>query len=151
MNATPQNQASIRQAEPEDILTLTEFIRPFVTSGRLLPRTETELQELIAHGFLAVQNEIIVGFAALEIYSSKLAEIRSLAVANEVQGQGIGRLLVQSCVDRAHRENILEVLAITSEENFFQACGFDFTLPGEKKALFLQTRDMINNENEETA
>jgi len=29
---------------------------------------------------------------------------------------------------------------VTSSEEFFQTCGFDFTLPGEKKALFLQTR-----------
>jgi len=146
MNTTPQNQAIIRQAQIDDIPFLAEFIRPFVASGRLLPRTEIELQELITHGFLAVQNDEIVGFSALEIYSSKLAELRSLAVADKVQGQGIGRLLVQSCVDRARRENILEVLAITSEENFFQACGFDFTLPGEKKALFLQTRNVTNQE-----
>jgi amino-acid N-acetyltransferase len=31
-------------------------------------------------------------------------------------------------------------MAITSEDLFFQACGFDFTLPGEKKALFFLTR-----------
>ena len=29
----------------------------------------------------------------------------------------------------------------TSAESFFLACGFDFTLPGEKKALFMQTRE----------
>jgi len=33
------------------------------------------------------------------------------------------------------------VIAITSSEEFFQRCGFDFTLPGEKKAVFLQTRE----------
>jgi amino-acid N-acetyltransferase len=82
-----------------------------------------------------------VGFAALEIYSAKLAEIRSLAVHDNFQGRGIGKSLVQKCVDLAVKRNILEVMAITSSEGFFQACGFDFTLPGEKKALFMQTRD----------
>lgn len=82
----------------------------------------------------------IVGFAALEVYSPKLAEIRSLAVAGEWQGQGVGRALVQACVDRARFLDVFEVLAVTSSEEFFRRCGFDFTLPGEKKALFLQTR-----------
>jgi hypothetical protein len=32
-------------------------------------------------------------------------------------------------------------MAITSSDEFFRSCGFDFTLPGEKKALFMLTRD----------
>ena len=83
----------------------------------------------------------LVGFAALEIYSKKLGEIRSLAVLPELQGQGIGGRLVSACVERARERNVLEVMAITSSEGFFRACGFDFTLPGERKALFIQTRD----------
>jgi hypothetical protein len=43
-------------------------------------------------------------------------------------------------VEFAKERSILEVMAITSSEEFFQSCGFDFTLPGERKALFLQTR-----------
>jgi amino-acid N-acetyltransferase len=82
-----------------------------------------------------------VGFAALEIYSPKLAELRSLAVSSQFQGQGIGKALVQACLDLAKTRRIFEVLTITSSEEFFQKCGFDFTLPGERKALFHQTRE----------
>ena len=85
----------------------------------------------------AVLEERIVGFAALEVYSQKLAEIRSLAVEDSLQGTGIGRRLVQACVERGRQQNVLEVMAITSSDEFFKACGFDFTLPGEKKALFI--------------
>ena len=81
-----------------------------------------------------------MGFAALEVDSRKLAEVRSLAVAGDVQRHGIGKRLVEACVRRAHERQIFEVMAITSSEDFFRSCGFDFTLPGEKKALFLQTR-----------
>ena len=56
-------------------------------------------------------------------------------------GRGIGRGLVSRCVQLAVSRNVLEVMAITSSDGFFKACGFDFTLPGEKKALFIQTRD----------
>jgi len=43
---------------------------------------------------------------------------------------------VEACIEQAKKQEILEVMAITSQEEFFQSCGFDFTLPGEKKALF---------------
>jgi N-acetylglutamate synthase-like GNAT family acetyltransferase len=132
----------IRQANRGDLVALDEFIRPFVAVGKLLPRTPAELEALLEHGFVAEHDERLVGFAALEIYSSKLAEIRSLAVADGFQGQGIGKRLVQACVDRARERHVLEVMAITSAEAFFKTCGFDFTLPGEKKALFIQTREM---------
>jgi amino-acid N-acetyltransferase len=56
---------------------------------------------------------------------------------------GVGRHLVDACVARARDLQILEVMAITSSEAFFLACGFDFTLPGEKKALFIQTREEL--------
>jgi N-acetylglutamate synthase-like GNAT family acetyltransferase len=131
----------IRQATREDVSALELFIEPFVREGWLLPRTREELDELVTHGFIAEQDGGIVGFAALEIYSSKLGEIRSLAVSAELQGHGIGRRLVGACVERARERNVLEVMAITSSEGFFRTCGFDFTLPGERKALFIQTRE----------
>ena len=132
----------VRPATADDVAELDRFVQPFVEQKKLLPRTIDELEELISHGFIAERDGRIVGFAALEVYSKKLAEVRSLAVLPELQGQGIGKQLVQACIDRAREKNILEVMAITSSEEFFRACGFDFTLPGEKKALFLQTRDL---------
>lgn len=132
----------IRPASVEDVPHLHRFILPFVAQGKLLPRTLDELTELIDTGFVAVDEGSIVGFGALEIYSEKFSELRSLAVNPDYQGHGIGRRLVQACLDLAKQRNVFEVMAITSTEDFFRHCGFDFTLPGEKKALFLQTRDV---------
>jgi amino-acid N-acetyltransferase len=131
----------VREACRDDLPELESLVDRFVQANRLLPRTADELSDLVPFGFVAVSDGRVVGFAALEIYSAKLAEIRSLAVDDKYQGLGIGRELVRRCVDLAVRRNVLEVMAITSTEGFFQACGFDFTLPGEKKALFMQTRE----------
>jgi amino-acid N-acetyltransferase len=144
---TPQSESEsapsyrVREAHREDISQLEALVQHFVIASRLLPRTSCELQDLIPFGFVAIVDEAVVGFAALEVYSSKLAEIRSLAVHQGFQGQGIGQALVRRCVELAHSRNILEVMAITSADGFFAQCGFEFTLPGEKKALFIQTRD----------
>src|SRR5205809_41747 len=138
----------VRPARGADIRPLAELIAPFVEQRKLLPRTIDELALLLPNYFVAEApvsetpvsqpQGKLVGCAALEIYSSKLAELRSLVVVPEYQGHGVGKLLVAACVNRARDERILEVMAITSSEEFFQSCGFDFTLPGEKKALFLQ-------------
>ncbi len=132
----------VRHAEAGDIAALLAFIEPFVEEKRLLPRTIEEMTELVPTGFLAEMDGLIVGFAALEIYSRKLAEVRSLAVSPIYQGKGIGKALVKACLELASQRNILEVMAITASEEFFQSCGFGFTLPGQKKALFYQTREI---------
>ena len=142
MNSRPAANLLVRPARPEDLPELTTVVDHFVRANRLLPRTVDELQNLVPGGFVAVRDDAIVGFAALEVYSPKLAEIRSLAVMDHVQGLGIGRMLVAECVQLAKSKNVLEVMAVTSSEEFFVSCGFDFTLPGEKKALFIQTREI---------
>jgi amino-acid N-acetyltransferase len=132
---------AVRPTTDDDFERLEEFIAPFVEQGRILPRTTEELQGLMKHGFLAEVEGELVGFAALEVYSPKLGEIRSLSVAEIVRGKGVGRALVDACLARARERNVFEVMVITSEDTFFQRCGFDYTLPGEKRALFYQTRE----------
>jgi N-acetylglutamate synthase-like GNAT family acetyltransferase len=132
---------TIRPARPDDRQPLCGFIEPFVAEGQLLPRTADEMDDLLRHGFIAEADGEVVGCAALEVYSKKLAEIRSLAVREEYRRHGVGKQLVAACVERARELNVLEVMAITASEEFFRACGFDFTLPGQKKALFIQTRE----------
>ncbi|MCC6615872.1 MAG: GNAT family N-acetyltransferase [Anaerolineae bacterium] len=129
----------IRKATEADLDAIAELITPFVEQGLLLERTYDELEEWQGNFFVADLDGKIVGCAALEVYSRKLAEVRSLAVAKEVQGMGVGRALVHACVDLAQERGILEVMAITASEEFFRSCGFDFNTPNLKKAMFFQT------------
>ncbi len=135
---------SIRQALPSDAAAIHALMRPFVAQHLLLDRTEAEVIELTRHGFVAISaddgKEKCVGFAAIEVYSPKLAELQCLAVDAKYQRDGVGRALVKHCVDRARELNIMEVLAISSSEEFLHNCGFDYSLPDQKKALFCQLR-----------
>jgi len=131
----------VRAAEGDDVEGIKSFIVPFVEAKKLLPRTTRELKKLIQTGFVATADGKVVGFATLEIYSKKLAELRSLCVDSSYQGMGIGKRLTKACLDLARERHIFEVMVITSADQFFLTCGFDFTLPGEKKALFLQMRE----------
>jgi amino-acid N-acetyltransferase len=139
-------QVEVRPARTTDIPAIAELIRSYVEQGRLLPRTLEEFDDLLPTMFVAELDGRVVGCAALEIYSYKLAEVRSLAVAMDTQKMGIGRQLVLACLELARERRILEVMAITSSDAFFMACGFDYTLPGEKRALFIQTRKSLDED-----
>lgn len=144
MNA--QDFFSIRDAVPADGPQLQQFLRPFVEAKYILPRTDEDLAVLLRHGFVAERETEIVGFAAIEIYSRKLAEVQSLAVKPALQGRGVGSALVQRCIERARREGVLELMAITVTDNLFRLAGFDYSLPNQKRALFIQTRESDSHE-----
>lgn len=134
------DQITIRQALPGDAEAIHALMRPFVSQRLLLARSEAEVIELTRHGFVAMHDHRCLGFAAVEIYSPKLAELQCLAVHPEAQRLGMGKKLVQQCIDRAQSLEIMEILAISSSEEFLRSCGFDFSLPDQKKALFYQIR-----------
>ncbi len=141
--AVPESapDVALRMARTADIPAIRALIEPHVASGRLLQRATTEIEYLLPTFVIAECKGAIVGCAALEVYSSRLAEVRSLAVRGDLRGMGVGRRLVQACVDIARERKVLEVMAITSNERFFRAVGFDFTLQNERVALFIRTRD----------
>ena len=141
MEHDPPLDISIRLTTQADRAAVLGLIQPYVHQKRLLNRTLDELDDLLSVAFVAVAEGRIVGFVALEIYSRKLAEIRSLVVAADCQNRGVGQRLVAACVEKARENGVLEVMAISSSEQFFHSCGFDFTLPDEKKAFFFQTGD----------
>jgi amino-acid N-acetyltransferase len=128
----------IRPAHPVDVPQIRELIAPFVQEKKLLPRSDDELAELTRNGFVAEVNGSVVGFAAIDVYSRKLAELVCLAVAAPYQGAGIGKRLVRQCIRRARELNILELMAISASDGFLKACGFDYSLPEQKRALFYQ-------------
>lgn len=134
------DRVTIRQALPSDADAIHALMRPYVSQRLLLARTEAEIIELTRHGFVAEDDEKCVGFSAVEIYSPKLAELQCLAVHHNYRRGGIGRALVKHCVDRARDLGVMEVLAISSSEEFLRSCGFDYSLPDQKKALFCQLR-----------
>lgn len=129
---------TIRPAHPDDLDRIVELTRPFVESRQLLRRTPEEIAELIPNGFSALDFDgELIGFAAVEIYSKKLAEILCLAVAQQAQGKGVGRCLVDQCIRFAEENNVHELMAISSSDHFLMSCGFHYTLPDQKRALFI--------------
>ena len=140
MTSPQPDEISIRHANVSDAPAIEALIEPQVARRVLLPRSAEELRDLTRNGFVAESSAGVVGFAAVDIYSKKLAELQCLAVKDGYQGAGIGRRLVTACIECARAHNVQELMAITAAEDFFEGCGFHFSLPDQKKALFVQTR-----------
>ena len=119
---------------------VTKLLKPLVERRLLLRRTASETAALLTTGFVAEHQQEIIGFASVEIYSKKLAEIQCLAVQEAHRRHGLGSLLVRHCVELARQRGVMEVMAISSSDTFLQSLGFDYSLPEQKRALFYQLR-----------
>jgi len=118
----------IRKAATEDFPVIQALIKLF--PEKLLQEHLPEPEEFT----VAVEDGKIVACCALEVYSKRLAEIRSLAVSPEFQGQGIATKLIEVCVQEANDKQIYEVLTITGSSTLFEKQGFG-TFNNEKYAL----------------
>jgi amino-acid N-acetyltransferase len=84
--------------------------------------------------FVAEQGGEIIACCALEVYSKRLAEIRSLVVDKNFQGRLIASKLIKYCLKRAKKLGVYEVLSITAAVPLFEKQGFK-TFNNEKYAL----------------
>ncbi|HEY2843428.1 MAG TPA: GNAT family N-acetyltransferase [Bryobacteraceae bacterium] len=89
----------------------------------------------ISSFLVAIAAGRIVGCCALQVYSKRLAEVRSLAVHPDFQKRGIASRLVDLCKQRARLRDVQELFAVTSQANFFGRAGFQ-TFRREKTAMF---------------
>lgn len=137
---------TVRPATPEDAPQIAQLMEPAMQRSQLLPRSRQEITDLTRYGFVALCEGEVVGFCAAEIYSRKLAEIQGLIVDPRFRSQGVGKQLVRQSVKRARELGVLEVMAITANEDFLRSCGFDYALPEQKKALFCQLRPRPSEE-----
>jgi amino-acid N-acetyltransferase len=66
----------------------------------------------------------IVACVATDVFWDDLAEVKSLAVAPEHCGQGIGRVLIEAAIADARRLGVTKLFALTYEKEFFTKLGF---------------------------
>jgi N-acetylglutamate synthase-like GNAT family acetyltransferase len=79
----------------------------------------------------------LVGCCALQVYSKRLAEVRTLAVHPDFQDCGVASKLVEGCKQRALDRGVRELIAVTSQTSFFERLGFA-TFQGERIAMFCE-------------
>ncbi len=114
----------IRKAKIEDIKQIQSLINSFAKQDIMLPRSLNELYESIRDFWVVEKNGKIIGCSALHISWDDLAEIKSVAVAKDKQRRGIGKELIDICIDEAKQMGVKKVFVLTYKPEFFKKFGF---------------------------
>lgn len=114
----------IRKATVDDVDAIQSLVRQFAEVGLMLPRSAKSLYEHIQNFAVAVSEGAVVGAVGLHVLWKDLAEVRSLAVSPDCQGQGVGKQLVEFSIQEAEQLGILQVLSLTYQTSFFARLGF---------------------------
>ena len=113
------------KAKLDDIPAMQALVADKVKDGTILERSEDEVATNIRSYVLAKDGQRLVGYTALHIHSTRLAEIRSLIVDEAYRGQHIGKRMVEFTLEEARTLGVKEdVLVLTYLPEFFRKLGF---------------------------
>ncbi len=116
-------KANIRPALMGDVKEIHSLLKHFAGKELLLGRSISSLYDHL-RDFVVYDDNGVQGVCSLHICWDDLAEIRSLAVAEDKQGLGIGEVLVKVCLDEAKRLDIGKVFTLTYQVPFFRKLHF---------------------------
>jgi amino-acid N-acetyltransferase len=117
-------QLPVRAATSDDISGIQVLLNHYAGMGDLLPRTKTDIIANLSH-FRVIEHEgNIIACGSLEHFTEELAEIRSLMVASDIKGGGLGRKIVANLIDISKQRNVGRLMALTYVPEFFHKLGF---------------------------
>lgn len=114
----------LRGAHINDVEQMNKLVNHFAQKDLMLPRSLSELYENIRDYNVYVENGSIVGCAALHVFWKDLAEIKSIAVEEDYQKRGIGKQLIEKCLEEGKALGISRLFVLTYIPEFFERMGF---------------------------
>jgi amino-acid N-acetyltransferase len=116
--------SQVEKAKIADVPQIHKLINGFADKGQMLARPLSEIYESIRDFFVIRDGDEVVACAALHVSWSDLAEIRSVAVAEDRQDKGLGAKLVTACLKEANELGIKDVFCFTYRPDFFKRQKF---------------------------
>jgi amino-acid N-acetyltransferase len=117
----------IRKALIRDVKPIHALLSYYADQGLLLPRSLSELYDHLKDHFVMEEKgseNSLIGVSALGICWEDLAEIRSLAIAQDAQGRGLGSQMVETCLQEARSLGLKKVFTLSYVPGFFSKLGF---------------------------
>ncbi len=115
---------NVEKAKIGDATQMQQLVNYFADRGEMLARPLGEIYENIRDYFVVRQGERVIACASLHVNWSDLAEIKSVAVAEDSQRKGIGDELIKACLEEAKELGIPTVFCLTYKPAFFEKLGF---------------------------
>lgn len=114
----------VEKAKIPDVPQIHRLINGFADKGQMLARPLSEIYESIRDFFVIREGNDVIACAALHVSWSDIAEIRSVAVAEDKQKKGLGAKLVDACLKEADDLGIKTVFCFTYQPDFFKSQKF---------------------------
>lgn len=118
----------IRRARTRDVREIRRFIDAYADDKILLSKPTVQLYEDVQEFWIAEreapEGKKVVGCGALHVMWEDLAEVRTLAVAPDERGTGVGHLLLDRLIEVAVELGVRRVFCLTFEVEFFTRHGF---------------------------
>lgn len=118
------SEVLIRAARTQDVRAIRDLVDTYSPDGRLLSKATVTLFEDIQEFLVAEKDGVVVGCGAVHVMWEDLAEVRTVAVAPDHAGQGIGSALLGRLMDRARDVGVSRVFCLTFAVTFFERHGF---------------------------
>ena len=116
---------TVEKAKISDVQRMHELINSFADKDEMLARALSEIYENLRDFFVIRDSSAqVIACIALHILWDDLAEIRSLAVSEDKQDQGLGSVLLRACLNEAVELGIPTVFCMTYKPVFFERHGF---------------------------
>jgi amino-acid N-acetyltransferase len=115
----------VRPARTSDIKGIHKLIVEFASGGRMLQKETVTLYESVQEFVVAVDNGKVIGCGALHVLWEDLAEVRSVAISEELRGKGIGNQILERIIEKAHDLGLSRIFCLTFETKFFGRHGFE--------------------------
>ena len=116
---------NIRKACPADVPEIVDLVNGYADEQVMLPRTPEDVALTLDDYIVAVDARgHVLGCGALREYSPSVAEVVSIAVAREAQGQGLGRAVVSRVEELARVRGYADVFLVTVTPAFFESLGY---------------------------
>jgi amino-acid N-acetyltransferase len=127
------NSIKVEKAKISEVPRIHKLVNTFAGRGEMLARSLSEIYENIRDFVVVRKGKRIIGCAALHVMWSDLAEIKSVAVDEELQRQRVGYELVSTLLKEAKELGISTVFCLTYKPMFFEKLGLQevekMTLP----------------------
>ena len=136
----------IRAMEQTDIPAVLAVMRPFVESGKLLPRTQKQLEERLEDFVVYELDGGIHACASLHDYGNGQAEIAAIAVEQKFDNMGIGPKLIDFLLKKGKALKAKSIFILTTQAaDWFEKQGFSpdsiESLPEERRKIWTPERN----------
>ena len=114
----------IRPAKTSDVKKIRAIVNTYAVERKLLSKETVTLFESVQEFVVAEVDGEVVGCGALHVLWEDIAEVRTVAVVEQMHGKGVGHLILENVLTRAKEVGVKKVFCLTFETKFFGSHGF---------------------------